>query len=790
MQAVINYQKEGISDKRQIHYTRILAVHLAAEQKNGLCKDDQMTQILFKVARGQMRQAFLAPKGDPIAMNNIRDLRFMAEIYARQGQSTELLELWEDAPKHLAALMSTHHDDLMNLKARIFSRALEWKQIEKHCGNVIKDAVLELKRNPGSKSSSELFSSRWEFWHGFLKAIQNIYTQDEAISILHEFWQTVQDAGFSQQTRANQRASLVLAQAMRVPLLPIAKLYWDHHSSTPSCFNDLRTTIENLGVEAQQEFHLYIQDQTRARYLGTGIDQAPHWEQAELNILKFDYLLTLSLSSFSSTNAKEALVAKTIKFCIANPESSDGVFLAIYALLHLHYETVDLNRSKPAYEVAPNTRVLLQATLLARHMIARDSHKANRTLALLAVRLHLNLGLGKSAFALYAHCQLKEILLETISLIVFSRISMTHPFKLQGYLGFSADEALAKVIDSIDLMELKAGTALSTNIASFSYDQALNILSLKRQLKGSLTKQLCLAERRRIARLKGQPTDLIPRVTHRSFDHILDNTEDSIFPAYGSAATQGPNILTMPNGLPNKPSMIADILHMEHVSSMVYREDGVTDNQSWYEDLLNGPEQHHRAGMVSAESVVQGLWICLRHLMMAARKLYQPSLQNDIAEFPIKIVLIRKAMQSLQLPDSTTMKPEDEPTMFSENMLLACYTKLELLRATNKLLDILRETVVNTKSNHEMKRRIPDGWIDNIAKETQQCYNAVQDVARSYINAITKRGFNAIKAQARWGFTGTNLGYLLTDEDVDSYANEYVDSALEAWGGVLKVHLK
>jgi hypothetical protein len=31
---------------------------------------------------------------------------------------------------------------------------------------------------------------------------------------------------------------------------------------------------------------------------------------------------------------------------------------------------------------------------------------------------------------------------------------------------------------------------------------------------------------------------------------------------------------------------------------------------------------------------------------------------------------------------------------------------------------------------------------------------------------------------------------VLTDDDVEYYAKEYVDSALEAWDGVLKVKLK
>jgi len=456
----------------------------------------------------------------------------MAEIYARQGHCTELFELWDDAPKPLASLMRTYHDELMNLKARILRREMEWELLEKHCRKVIQDAAADVKVAPGSKKLWELSSSRWDIWESLLEATKHIYTQDEyvygqpsnrtlaktdrAIGVLDTLLQTAEDDGITKRDRPNQRTNLILAQAMGAPLLPSSKIYWDDHSSTPSCFNDLRTTVESLSLGAQQEFHQYIQDQTKAKYLGAGVDQVPHWQQAELNVLKFDYLLTLSLSPYSTTSAKESLIAKAIKFCITNPESTEGAFVAIYALLHLHYETVDKNRLKAEYEVAPNTRVLLQAAMLARHLIARDKSKENRTLTLLATRLHLNLGLGKSAFALYNHCKLKEMLLDTLSPIVLSRISMTHPFDIKGYQGFSADEELAKVIGAIERMERKTDTTLYTNVPSFIYDQVQDVLSLKRQLKGSLTRQICLIERRRIARLKGKPTDQIPRVSHGS----------------------------------------------------------------------------------------------------------------------------------------------------------------------------------------------------------------------------------------------------------------------------------
>lgn len=249
-------------------------------------------------------------------------------------------------------------------------------------------------------------------------------------------------------------------------------------------------------------------------------------------------------------------------------------------------------------------------------------------------------------------------------------------------------------------------------------------------------------------------------------------------------------MLVMPAGVPSEPWIVTHSVDLERVSNMIYREDGYTDNQRWYEKLLKDPELHHRAGYVSAEFIIQDLWGNLRRLVMKARVGVKTSVESDLAEFPASVVSMRKAMQSLRLPETTTMEPEDEPTMFSENMLLACYTTLEVLRATNKLLDILRETVVNAKSSHDMKSQIPNGWVDQVAKETQLCFKAVQDVAQSYISVLKKRGLTAIKAQVRWGVTGDILRQLLSDDDVEYYANEYLESAIESWSGVLKVMLK
>ena len=164
--------------------------------------------------------------------------------------------------------------------------------------------------------------------------------------------------------------------------------------------------------------------------------------------------------------------------------------------------------------------------------------------------------------------------------------------------------------------------------------------------------------------------------------------------------------------------------------------------------------------------------------------------KEDLAALARDVQVIRKALEKLRMPGSTTLKPEDEPTMFHENMLLSCYTKLEALRMLNKLVDLLCEKVENPKSTHSLKTKLSKKDITDLANEVKICYEAIRDLAQSYITLIKTKGSVAIKAQVRWGFSGKLLAKLIEDDSLDIYAKEYVDSALEAWNGVLKVKLK
>lgn len=190
--------------------------------------------------------------------------------------------------------------------------------------------------------------------------------------------------------------------------------------------------------------------------------------------------------------------------------------MAIYTLLRLHHGAMRNDESVHPFGNTPNSRLLLQATMLARHLVACDKDKQDRPRALLAARLHLNLGLGKSAFQMYSYTKCKEMLVHTLSPYVLSRISLTHPFGAQGYRGFSAEEELGKAIGTMERMESKTEETIYPDLSALPWDQAIGLLSLRQKLKSSLTKHICNVERRRIARLKGEPVDQLPTLDRQS----------------------------------------------------------------------------------------------------------------------------------------------------------------------------------------------------------------------------------------------------------------------------------
>ena len=250
----------------------------------------------------------------------------------------------------------------------------------------------------------------------------------------------------------------------------------------------------------------------------------------------------------------------------------------------------------------------------------------------------------------------------------------------------------------------------------------------------------------------------------------------------------------MPNPIPNVNWLAESLDTWDTSSRVLYRETQVLNPQgSWIRSNATPPGHIRETdlNMTPAEFKAQDLWECINSIakMMVLGEDPIGMLPVLIKALPEELHAMRLAMEKLRMPGATNLKLEDEPTMFHENMLISCYTKFEVLRALIKLVEHLREKVVNAKT-HYLKAKLPKNWVNDIESETKICFEAIRDVAHSYIKLVETKGQAAIKAQIRWGKTGELLKEVLSDDDVDFYATEYVDSALQAWKGVLQVKLK
>lgn len=258
-------------------------------------------------------------------------------------------------------------------------------------------------------------------------------------------------------------------------------------------------------------------------------------------------------------------------------------------------------------------------------------------------------------------------------------------------------------------------------------------------------------------------------------------------------ATNAVNLI-MPNRIPKAHWLQQMHVTREYSSRLLFSERNFLDAHEGFDAICKDGISYDREDYTRSEKRLEEFWHRVL-LIASAVKLPKVPSQNLVRENNFEIFIgmlddLRLVLEKLRMPGATTLSLEDEPTMFHENMLIACYSYMELLRASHKIVEQIRLLVFPAKSNHRLKKELPPKYDVRLLEATQICFQAVRDVAQSYVDLILRRGVQAIKAQVRWGPTGKALKAYLPDEDVEYYAQEYVESAVEAWRGVLKVKLK
>lgn len=563
----------------------------------------------------------------------------------------------------------------------------------------------------------------------------------------------------------------------------------------PSCFTDLRRAVEKLNDEERTDFLAYIEEDMVATKSATDGSESKldDWTRAEICVLKFIYLIRVSLATSQvSTETLEALVERAAKISQTLPKDPDPIMLIAYCLTYMQHQGTASDDNS-----AQSSRLLLQATMLVRAAVDRDTEKENRPLALLATRLHLDMGLGRVAFQLWRHVKVKEMLVDTLSPYLLSRIAITHPFDVKHHQGFSADKELKHVVDTIDRMRRVQEGLIFRDVKRFHWDSAFDLISMNDKLKASLTRHTAVLERRRIARLKGEPAGDLPDVNYSSMmartnshlteltcvpgtQTVSDNVDRTVFPTYGHSSLDQPYPFLTPSAIPSLDYTTTFSHAHESTSKVLYR-DGLPIN--W--DPIH-PSQH-TSETGPERLATERFWHPISTILHAA---HHPATRADASLFTAlttNLAQLRKEQEALAstIPTNTTSLP-----LIASPLLLTALTTLEALRALPRLATEIRERVLAPKTPHPLKSSVPKDWAKNIDADAKAAFDAVQKVANTYMRALQARGAAAFKKMVREGATGGALSGLLSEDDVAFYSQEYVDAGVEAWKGVLSVEMK
>ena len=235
--------------------------------------------------------------------------------------------------------------------------------------------------------------------------------------------------------------------------------------------------------------------------------QAVLWTISEINVLKLQYYLCISIRPMSLDKTLLemfvrrclALYSMSMTLCADVPISErrpgdDAAILATMALVHV----ADLGEST----------ALLRCTVILEALLNKSKH--NYDALLIQVRLCLSLGLSSLAIERYLQLSLKHMQQATMSWILHTHISVLHPYpyvgkpingKTRPVMDFT--ENVANALDWHATAEQANSDFLSVMLQKAQYDVLIDTLSLDETIRSGFTKLLLIVEGSRIQRLTG-----------------------------------------------------------------------------------------------------------------------------------------------------------------------------------------------------------------------------------------------------------------------------------------------
>lgn len=724
------------------------------------------------------------------SIDNAGDLRFLIQLFIRQGQAKEALAYFETLKTQDSAVAKQAFDDWQFARQRIELCAAEakWDDLMVLCRSLL-GLDGEHESEDGSAGGKLIVKDDWKVWSGLVRAHENLgKLQDFPVyrdgsqetwkekrqHMIATLWVTLLIELGGTGKNATEAASITKT-------VQLAKDYFAMWRTYPFCFDDIKDYIVQLPLAAQneicQEFSIPSLERTE---IGTKGEEAhskkqSEWLTAEMNCLRFEYLLNPGISAKPQVDILRAFACKAIRLVetchrIKQP-TADATYLAVSALIRL-------------YKLEKDVTSLFQAAyLLESGPAPEDAHPGK----VMLVYINSEIGLLSKSLQEYKSLRVREIQYETMAHMQLSRISISHPFAVEQRRQESIDPS--RIIDEgLDVFvssDQKLASAQVKLLEQGKCDLIFELQELRDSLAHSMNRRILILEQARIARLTDDPQhdrvfDIRPRVIEHWTQDIKDNRDYAETFNYDGVTkeTYPERSLQAGGRLIGSKWLLTSILACDTWSLLSNRETICLTPSTPI-----SPGDTDTSELTDMEIALLDPW---NTLLLATQTLLSTS-PSDKPLLQPRVERLQETLSSLPLSKLS----DTEPTTSEGQLLLPAGTPH--LQSHFLLLDFLRTTALFTTTAGQIssKRRagqmIPGAPLAGLKTAVKKAYESVRASAEKAKNRVDAGEIARAMREGEVGIAieeAENVG-----RGVRAWAEGAEVSAREAWEGVLKVRL-
>lgn len=769
MQALVALKKSDPSN-RSWKLAHIAVQQLIAEAE----KDSRVADMNRMLAFRTLKQ---------MSIDNAGDLRFLVQLYLRQGQRKEILDYFETLKTQESAVAKQAFDDWQFARQRIELCVSEgrWEDLRVLCqlllGNDKSDST------NGNGENKLKIRDDWKVWSGLVQACDKLDKLDNFPLYdagLESSWkekrqQMIATLWITLLTEQKAKDAEKSDEASFEQTVHLAEEYFTTWQTYPFCFDDIKDFVVQLPLAAQTEIrqHAAKSPQKLSVVDLSGAEEAQakknaEWLTAEVNALKFEYLLGSGITANPNPDIIRTFACNAVRLvdlCHRSKQrTADACYLAVSALIRL-------------YELEKDTTTLFQAAYLLENGPAlEDAHPGK----VMLVYIESEIGLQSLAMKQYKSLRVREIQYETMSHMLLSRISISHPFAVEQKRQEPIDPS--RIIDEGLDMLLTSDTKLANSQVRLFENGQCDIIfemqDLRNTLTHSMTRRLLILEQARIARLTDDvPEPRIFDIRPRVFEHWTQDLVDSrdyaeTFNYDGVANASYPERRLQAGGKIPKSKWLATAILAEDTWAMLSNRDTVCVTPS---EPISPTDTDH-AELTAMEIALIEPW---NALLQATKSLLTPPPSNTLQPH---VAALKEALSALPLSTLASYKPT--PGLPSSTThLRSHYLLLDYLRTTA----LFTHTATLIASKKRTGTPIPQSALAPLVALAKKHFDTVRKSAEQAKKAVDARD---IVQALRAGKVGDAIAEAESlDKGLRVFADRAESSARDAWDGVLRVRL-